>query len=161
MPLPQICHQETAPSVDEQRQRVREAGSEGDDSARTTIRSELDADDASAESAAVVLPPLGDEQASAVVPRKRLARVEGEPVGRGVRLAVGRRWRDAGAAADETKGARIRPTARPAIAGAPLDRNERVRYWVAYAAASPRGCSLRRKSSDASTGIPITSHMTA
>src|SRR2546429_8769396 len=103
MPLPQICHQETAPSVDEQRQRVREAGSEGDDSARTTIRSELDADDASAESAAVVLPPLGDEQASAGVPRERLARGEGEPGGRGVRVAVSRPWRGARAAGRETQ----------------------------------------------------------
>src|SRR5437667_8552386 len=106
---------------------MHEAGREGDDSARPTISPELDADDAPAEPSAVVLAPFGDEETAAVGPREALARVEGEPVGRAVRLEVGRRWRDAGAAAGETKGARIRPAARPAVAGPPLDEDERVR----------------------------------
>src|SRR5438128_5583819 len=104
-----------------------EAGREGDDSARTTVPAELDADDASAEPSAVVLAPFGDEEAASVRAREALTRVEGESVGRGMRLEVGGRARNAGAVAGEAKAARICPAARPPVAGAPLDEDERIR----------------------------------
>src|SRR5439155_23870706 len=103
------------------------AGREGDDSGRTTFPVGLEADDASAEPSAVVLAPFGDEEAASVRAGEALTRVEGESVGRGVRLEVGGRGRNAGAVAGEAKGARICPAARPAVAGAPLDEDERVR----------------------------------
>src|SRR5690348_12753271 len=67
-----VRNQQAAPSVDEQRQRVLETRREGDDSAGATVPPELDADDASAEPTAVVLAPLGDEEAAPVCERKAL-----------------------------------------------------------------------------------------
>ena len=74
-----ICHQEAAAPVDEQRQRMLEAGREGDNTARTTVRLQLDADDAPAEAAAVVLAPLGDEESAPVPAREALADGPTEP----------------------------------------------------------------------------------
>src|SRR4029077_10999934 len=104
-----VCNQQAAPSVDEQRQRVLEAGCERDDSA-ATVPPELDADDASAEPTAVVLAPLGDEEAAPVRGRKALPGIEGEPIGRSVRLEVGGRRGYAVAAAPQAKSPGVSPT---------------------------------------------------
>jgi hypothetical protein len=58
-----------------------EARREGDDSAGATIPLELNADDAPSEPTAVVLPPLGDEEAAPVRRRKALPGLESEPIG--------------------------------------------------------------------------------
>jgi len=120
---PPICHQEAAAPVDEQRQRMLEAGREGDNTARTTVRLQLDADDAPAEAAAVVLPPLGGEEDAPVSPREALAGVEGESVSRGVRLEISRRRRDRTAATGKAQGAGVCPTVRPPIARTTLDED--------------------------------------
>src|SRR4051812_47461841 len=104
-----------------------EAGREGDDSVRTTVRLQLDADDAPAEAVAVLLAPLGDEEAAPVSPREALAGIEGESVSRSVRLEISCRRRDPAAAAGKAQGARVCPTVRPPVARATLDEDERVR----------------------------------
>src|SRR6478609_11263547 len=122
-----VRNQQAAASVDEQRQRVLEAGREGDDSVRATVPPELDADDASAEPTAVVLAPLGDEEAAPVRGRKALPGIEGEPIGRSMGLEVGRRRGYAVAAAPQAKSAGVSPATRPPVCGAVLDHDERVR----------------------------------
>lgn len=124
---PPVGHQQAASPVDEQRKRVLETGREGSDAPGTTVSSEFDADDAPAEAAAVVLPPLGDEEIAPISPGEALARVEREPVGRGVRLEVGGRRGDAVTTAGQTKRPGISPAAGPAVARAARDEDERVR----------------------------------
>jgi hypothetical protein len=104
-----VGYEEAATVVDEQRQRVREAGREHAHTLRRPVRAELQAHDPPSEMRVQVLAPLGDEEVPPVGPRERAAGVERDPVRGRVRFEVGRGPGHAPAAPAQAQRPRVRP----------------------------------------------------